>query len=72
MKIKLFALFVITLLAGCGESSNSSNNIDRNDAASLDEIFAAAIDKDKLQSHSQEGEKLYLSKNTQTPFTGWV
>ncbi len=72
MKTKLFALFVVTLLAGCGESSNSSNNIDRNDAASLDEILAAAIDKEKLQRRNQEGEKLYLAKNTQTPFTGWV
>ena len=48
MKAILFALFVGLLMVGCGDAQEEA--IDLNDKGTLDEIIAAAIDRDKLQT----------------------
>ena len=65
MKMVPFFLLSLFLLVGCGKP-------DLDDPAKLDEILEEAIDMGKLQWRNKEGETLYYTPNSETPYTGWV
>ena len=75
MKITLFALFIALLMVGCGESQVDPI-VDRIDETPKPQepkdLFADAIDLDKLQKRGREGEEILYFPNSDTPYTGKV
>ena len=66
MKATLFALFVVLLMVGCGESAKPSEGVDTTDTDPKKDAIETAIDWSKLED--RDGVK-YLP-NEETPFTG--
>ncbi len=68
MKTKLFVLFVALFLAGCGESSGPSKDVDMTNTAPKKDAIETAVDWSKLQDRSGV---TYLP-NTDKPYSGWA
>ena len=81
MKSKLFILFAILLMVGCGDQSIDDPSIkteqgkatggDRNET--LEKIISEAILESGLhRGVDQEGEELLYSPDKETPYNGWT
>ncbi len=81
MKSKLFILFAILLMVGCGDQSIDDPSLkteqgkatggDRNET--LEKIISEAILESGLhRGVDPEGEELLYSPDKQTPYTGWT
>ena len=88
MKAKLFALFIVILMVGCGSPDSdvpeavviSPQTDDPKtppvvtdvDRNTLLRILDTGINADKIQRRGKEGEELYYKPNEESPYTGWI
>ena len=88
MKAKLFALFIVILMIGCGSPDSdvpeavviSPQTDDPKtppvvtdvDRNTLLRILDTGINADKIQRRGKEGEELYYKPNEESPYTGWI
>lgn len=85
MRLFLFALFISSLVLGCGNPADPSANkessntptvseslkvIDLDDNETLDQIIAEAADLDSLRTFSISGSLFYYSPNEEKPNSG--
>ena len=81
MKAKLFPLFAILLLVGCGDQSSDAPPIETelekatggDGNETLDKIISKAVLESELhRGVDQEGEELLYSPDKETPYNGWT